>query len=202
MHKTLIILDWDDTLFPTSWVLKNNIDVNDTTILNDNGHLFEKLDLILYKLLLNCLKCGKVVIVTNAMVKWVTISSKMLPKTKKLIDKNIDIISARDIYQKEMPKKQFVWKKLIFEQLVIEHFMDKQYKVENIISIGDADYEFQALIDLYEDFKMKKRILKAIKFLQGPDYESLIDQLQVLNKSIFKVCNSKNHMDLKFKDLN
>jgi hypothetical protein len=136
------------------------------------------------------------------MVKWITISSKMLPKTKKLINKHIDIISARDIYQKKMPKKQFVWKKLIFEQLVIEHFMDKQYKVENIISVGDADYEFQALIDLYEDFKMKKRILKAIKFLQGPDYESLIDQLQVLNKSIFKVCNSKNHMDLKFKDLN
>ena len=26
-NKTLIILDWDDTLFPTTWVTTNDIDV-------------------------------------------------------------------------------------------------------------------------------------------------------------------------------
>ena len=30
--KTLIILDWDDTLFPTSWVLENKIDLTDPAI--------------------------------------------------------------------------------------------------------------------------------------------------------------------------
>ena len=28
-NSTLIILDWDDTLFPTSWVNKNNIEIID-----------------------------------------------------------------------------------------------------------------------------------------------------------------------------
>ena len=198
--KTLVILDWDDTLFPTSWVVKNSIDLNKQEVQRKYIDLFVKLDSLIFNLLKNFLKYGKVVVVTNAMVKWVKISSAILPNTQKLINETIDIISARDMYQKKMPGNMFAWKKLIFEQLVMEHFMNK-HRVENIISVGDADYEFQALVDLYENFKKKKRILKAVKFLSSPTYESLIDQLEVLNKSIHKVCTSKSHMDLKFRDM-
>ena len=35
--STLIILDWDDTLFPTSWVNKNNIE-----IMNNSKFIYKK----------------------------------------------------------------------------------------------------------------------------------------------------------------
>ena len=46
-YKTLIILDWDDTLFPTSWITKNEIDITNTNI----QHVFSKLDILISQIL-------------------------------------------------------------------------------------------------------------------------------------------------------
>jgi len=194
--KTLIILDWDDTLFPTTWILKNNIDVNNGEIKNKYIVYFAELDNVLYKVLINLMKYGTVTIVTNAMTKWVFLSSDIIPNTRNLIKKYIKIISARDMYQKKIPEME-KWKKLVFEQVVTDHFMNKHF-IENIISVGDAKYEFNALVDLHSNFKKKKRFLKSIRFMSSPTYESLIDQLEVLNNCVHKVCTSKKHMDLLF----
>ena len=84
-NKTLIILDWDDTLFPTSWATKNDIDLTDPDTQNKYIVSFSKLDLLLHKLLTNFLNCGTVIIVTNATLGWVLISSNILPSTQELI---------------------------------------------------------------------------------------------------------------------
>ena len=67
--ETLIILDWDDTLFPTSWLYQNKIDLSDSHIRNEYQTLFAELDNILYSLLIKLINLGKVVIVTNASSK-------------------------------------------------------------------------------------------------------------------------------------
>ena len=140
------MLDWDDTLFPTSWTLKNNIDLNNNAKKNKYIVFYSKLDLLLYKLLTSFMKCGKVVIVTNAMVKWVGISSTILPNTKRLLqESDIDIVSAREAYQKKHPGDMFLWKRNVFENVVTDYF-DEKSLIENIISVGDAEYEFKALI--------------------------------------------------------
>ena len=52
-HKgwVLITLDWDDTLFPTTWMIKNSID------LNTNAHTYKDLDMILYATLSYISQC-------------------------------------------------------------------------------------------------------------------------------------------------
>ena len=95
---SLIIFDWDDTLFPTSWVISSKI--------NTNSYVMTDLDNIVYTILKHCLRYGTVLIVTNAMPEWVHMSSNSLPKTKKLIGKYIQIISARNLYQKKFPEDQ------------------------------------------------------------------------------------------------
>lgn len=195
MNNTLILLDWDDTLFPTTWVVKNNLDLNNNDDINRYTYFFSNLDDMISTILSNFIRYGKVVIVTNAMEKWILTSMNAIPKTKKVIQ-YVDIISARDVYQKIFPQNMGYWKKLIFEQVVLDYFKDVD--IENIISVGDADHEFNALIDLYKKFKNKKRILKSIRFLKSPSLKSLIDQLDVLNKSIHKVCTTDKHMDLLF----
>lgn len=198
-YKTLIILDWDDTLFPTTWFVKNNINLNNN---KQNQYIvfFSRLDSLLSQLLSKLIKYGQVVIVTNATSKWIFLSSNLLPNTQKLIKEKILIVSAREFYQEKYPDQMILWKKLIFKQLVSNYFLD--HLLQNIISIGDADYEFYALIDLYNEHSfIKNRLLKTVRFLKEPSFEDLIDELDVLNASLHKLLVSNKHMDLKFKDI-
>lgn len=205
--KTLIIFDWDDTLFPTSWVVGNDIDLADPKIQNKFIVYFSRLDMLLYKLLTTCIEYGTVFIVTNAVIKWVQVSSSILPNTQKIINNNIKILSARDTYQSDYPDRMDLWKRLTFQDLVFNNF-DKhkhknkdKYKHQHIISIGDAEHEFNALINLYNESSITKdRLLKTIRCIKNPSFESLIDELEVLNSCIIKVLTTTDHMDLKFKD--
>ena len=199
-YKTLIILDWDDTLFPTTWTIQNNIDMTNKFTYKQYMSLFEKLDTILSNLLIKFQKYGTVVIVTNAATKWVKISSIVLPKTQKIITSSIQIISAREMLQEKYPNNMNLWKKIIFDELVINYFAEHGY--QHIISVGDAEYEFLALVELYNEHSViNKRLLKTVRFVTSPSFESLFDQLSVLYQSTDKILTSKKHMDLKFKDL-
>jgi len=197
--KTLIILDWDDTLFPTSWIINKGIDLTDIDIQNKYIVFFSKLDMIIHKLIFNMIKYGKVVIVTNAMTKWVDISSNVLPNTSTLIQKHVKVISAKDLYIKKYPQKVMLWKKLIFHRLIHEYFRySKSY--QNIISIGDANYEYNALVSLY-DKNNDSRYLKSIKFINKPTFDKLVDQLEILYRSISNVVKKKDQVDLVFDDI-
>lgn len=192
---TLIIFDWDDTLFPTTYIIKNNIN------LINNNQLFIKLDTILYKLLKKFLEFGHVVVVTNAILKWVFTTLESLPETKKLIINYIPIFSARELYSDQYPSAMTLWKKLLFEKIFEYYFKYQNNSRANIISIGDSDHEFIALTDLNNlNNKINiKLILKSVRFLPIPTYDIILDELQVLINCAGIICSSDNHMDLIFK---
>lgn len=195
--KTLIILDWDDTLFPTSWILKKKIDITNESIQNKYIVFFSKLDLLLHKFIFNMSKYGKVVIVTNAMNKWVNITANILPNTNILIQKSVKVISAKDIYKEKYPNNVAVWKKLIFNRLFKEYY--KGGSSENIISIGDADYEYNALISLAKE--VNTGYLKSVKLISKPTFDKLIDQIQLITESVKYIIKKKENLDLSFENL-
>lgn len=197
MH-TLTILDWDDTLFPTNWVMKNNIDLHNEKSRSRYSLLFGVLDRILVELLNRLLKHGDVVIITNAMPEWVHLSMGVLPGTAKVINDSIDIISARKLYQHKV--ETIDWKKHTFRDHFVHHYRDKKNGYQNVISIGDAEYERRALVQLYgwDDHKRGKRFLKTIQFVRGPTLPQLIDQLMVLNKVTDRVCSLRKHIELAY----
>lgn len=189
----IIILDWDDTLFPTTWSITKDIDIANTG--TKFKFYFTDLDKILYEFLNKCIKLATVFIVTNAVKKWVYKSALVLPKTRSLLNK-IKVISARDIYQKktlDIAK----WKLGVFKYIA-DNFTNP-YVIYHIISIGDADYEFNALLELLTHNNIKNNsYLKAIKLMPLPSFDDLSDQLEVLDTSIKKICGFEKHMDLKF----
>lgn len=193
-NDTLIILDWDNTLFPTSWILQNNIDIKDIEVSNKHIVYFYELDSVLYNLLNKLSTYGKVIIVTNALPSWVKISASVLPKTNYLLNK-IKVISARKNYQVKS-SNMMDWKKLAFRDEVSREMLNN--KIMNIISVGDAEYEYHALIDLY-NITHKPKLLKSIRFVDEPSNETLIDQLEVLSRAIQDICLTKKHLDLNFK---
>jgi hypothetical protein len=198
---TLIILDWDDTLFPTSWINKNNIEflsVENRTILYNK--YFHKIDNNLEHLLYKLTNCGKVFIITNALLNWIDMSVNILPKTSKLLKKNIiKIVSARGEYS-HYTSNMTEWKKLAFKREL--QSLLQNTKINNIISIGDAEYEYMALINLYENNKQKYRLLKSIKFKRNPNIYEIDEQLEITYNAIINVCMHPNHLDLVFRDKN
>jgi hypothetical protein len=196
--STLIILDWDDTLFPTSWINKNNIEflsAQNKTILYNK--YFYRIDDNLYNLLSKLTKCGTVIIITNALLNWIDMSINILPKTSKLLKNNniIKIVSARGDFS-HYTHNMTDWKKLAFKRELYLQLENK--KINNIISIGDAEYEYIALINLYENNKQNYRLLKSIKFKRNPDIYDIDEQLQITNNAIINVCKHKKHLDLVF----
>lgn len=193
-HKTLFILDWDDTLFPTKWTIENNINLMIPSKRDQYLVYFQELDRVLSSFLKTVTKLGKVVIVTNALIDWINISSVVLPQTYQLLRK-VQIVSARGNYR-HISSDMMDWKIMAFRDLIDDEF--KNSSLMNIISVGDAEYEYQALIALNNRKKQVKKYLKAVRFMKHPTHDILIDQLEVLSDAIPHVWKKNDHLDLKF----
>jgi len=192
--NTLFILDWDDTLFPTNWVMKNGINLMNASIREQYITYFQQLDRVLSAFLKNAISMGKVVIVTNALLDWIHISSIVLPKTYVLL-KKIKIVSARGSY-KHKSSNMMDWKVMAFHDVVDEEFQNES--LMHVISVGDAEYEYQALIALNKKTNGEKKYLKSVRFIKNPSHDMLIEQLEMLSFAIQDVWLKKTHLDLLF----
>jgi len=197
MNSTLIILDWDDTLFPTDWLERTYaMDSSDDSAINnikcpDFIKKMYKLDRTLSGFIHCVEKYGKLVVITNASNEWIMETSKFLPRTQCILAK-IPVISARDNYN-HLPKHE--WKRKAFAKEF------KNNDVDRVISIGDGKYEYQALMDLYRSSKRSKKILKSIKLSINPTYNVLIDQLNIVVNAINAIHNADFDLDLQFSEL-
>src|SRR3989338_423599 len=174
--NTLFILDWDDTLFPTSWIAKNNIDILHTKKEEHIEHFYE-LDKTLSNFLKTLSKHGRIIIITNALSEWVRISSHVMPITYGIL-KKITVISAKEFIGRER-KNVMDWKKITFFRVIDHEF--KNINVMNIISIGDDEYERYALKELSNTNMDKIKYLKSFRLLKEPNYNEIIEQINILN---------------------
>lgn len=194
-NNTLIIFDWDDTLFPTSWLLTNGIKLDNLLDRRKYTVYFKELDSALAKLLYKSISIGKVLIITNARTDWILLSKRILPESSKIIDTYIKIISARELYQHVYDMTE--WKKRTFMHNIYNYIRWS----EQIISIGDAEYEYNALISL-RNYVSPTHYLKTVRFVKTPSFDTIIDQLNVITKSLPEIRGQQSHLDLKILSLN
>ena len=138
--RNLIIVDWDDTIFPTSWILKKNINVITKNYLNDKNimKIINRLDTILCKLLEKMISVGKVIIITNATLSWIKHCCTILLKSNEIIIKNVEIISANDNYSKKYPLKISMWKKKEFNNQVFKYLKNNGYLLSyNMVTLEE-----------------------------------------------------------------
>jgi len=105
----------------------------------ESPNISEKLDEIanlVINILTRSLQAGRVYIVTNAMTDWVHYScSKWIPTLTGLLDQ-LDIISAREMFEETHPKPS-LWKINAFKELSSKHL--KPDNLVNIVCMGDSN---------------------------------------------------------------
>lgn len=187
-HNSLVISDWDDTLFPTSWISDNDIDLTDLKARYRYTRYFDALDRQLYSMIKKVRKHSDLMIVTNAAKQWVYVTLTVLPKTAQILQ-DVPIVSARDGFQ-HMTEIQN-WKRLTFKAE-----LEKKTHYKNIVSLGDAHYEHLALVDLYNWNIIPHKYLKSVKFIRSTDCIDLLNQIMLIGGEIPKIVGAQRHLDL------
>jgi hypothetical protein len=205
--KTIMLCDFDDSFFPTFWVNQNMISLSSEESINEYKLYFIELDKTISDFLVSVLTQTEIYFVTNASLKWIKVCLNVLPKTRKIImENNIRIVSARDNYSQTLSSPT-EWKINTFRDIVSKVVNNLSNDSEcntilNIISIGDANYEYIALLNLDNYFKNKNNsigyLLKSIKFIERPHFDLVIDQIQVVKRNINTIINKVGYVDLKF----
>lgn len=182
--QNIFVFDWDDTLFCTTSL--GNAPLN--KIPSKCQAILNKLDNSASTLLAKAANAGETFIITNSDKGWVEQSARfILPKTlKEITRKNIQVISARNLYSELYPNDMYRWK--------MEAFLSLKSKFEgdvmtNLVVIGDADIEMQAANALGKEFTHS--IVKTVKLKECPKVNELLKQQQIvldLFDEIFMSC--------------
>ena len=177
-HNSLFIFDWDDTLFPTSYLIKQGI-IDQENLPEELNNILNILENNIINILNFAVNKGDVYIITNSNMSWFIYSfDKYFPNLKNLLEK-INIISARDEYENIYPGQNKLWKEKAF--LNLRNDINTNL-VTNIICLGDSVIELEAGKILGS--KLNESFVKKIKFKENPEIEDLIKQLNLINDKI------------------
>ena len=211
--KPFIFLDWDDTLFFTTFIstekygkkLENirinmkGITMNEYMLMNPplnfaENYYNEKIiefDLSVSEMLRDIKKLGIVFIVTNATDGWIRDTSTFyMPKTFKELE-DIEQWSAQSTYKNIYTTKyngfQIKWKYEMFKYLLLQNKLNHN---KHVISIGDSDQELKAMQQL--KLELPNYSFNLVKLKNEPSIVDLKQEIDILKKEIPLLTTKKN----------
>lgn len=196
-EETVILFDWDDTICPTSAINKDY----------ELEQGCESLQALTKEARLTLEKAreiaGEVVIVTNATEGWVESSCEnWVPGLRPILDM-LEFASARSTWEPLGVTTPTGWKAAAFETIV-RRFYSRYWRQswKNIIVIGDACYEHEALAQvasLAPEGPGKRCRAKSIRFTSQPSVAQLAQELAMLRESFDDIVRHDDDLDLCFK---
>eukprot|EP00916_Digyalum_oweni_P004818 GHVL01008624.1.p1 GENE.GHVL01008624.1~~GHVL01008624.1.p1 ORF type:complete len:605 (-),score=75.56 GHVL01008624.1:460-2274(-) len=194
VNQTLFILDWDDTVFPST-TLGQYVHKHTWQLTNANPELFnqvQELDLRASELLKYLSTFGTAVFVTNATVGWIDDSSRrFMPLTLSACKTmNIKKVYAGTEFARVSVEQR---KKLAFET-VINDFQASSDCVKNVISVGDAIFEIDALHYCRHNFS--NVVGKTVAFAKTPSVEIISKELYHLGMIMRWLIPHAGHLDV------
>mmetsp|Transcript_75706 Transcript_75706/g.198542 ORF Transcript_75706/g.198542 Transcript_75706/m.198542 type:complete len:305 (+) Transcript_75706:333-1247(+) len=177
MH-TMLILDWDDTIFPTTWV-KEDCRMDWRLPVAAQMEPGPRMSLVLRlldtlaeraaALLSDAAAMANILIITLAKRPWVELSmNNFMPRLKRVMDTHqFKVIYAQELLDKEsvpegaadgsqtVEEVNDVWTRVKRDVISRElHLLHQEHNVswKNIISFGDSDFERHGTIMAGEDY--------------------------------------------------
>jgi hypothetical protein len=200
-HETLLIFDYDDTLFPTSFLAQNGYKLDGPDASMEIQAILDEYSIVVEKTLIDAQRHGRVVIVTNAESGWVTLTSqKFMPRLGSLLA-SFPSISARSTYEPMGISNPFQWKLKAFENVIYEHHQllsspDAAIARMNVLSFGDSIHERDAAHQVCATLSSSPLFCKSIKFIERPDIAQLTKQHVLIRDNLSKVVAHEGTLDL------
>ena len=216
--KTLLIFDFDDTLFCTKYfdtfsLPYQNIFTYEISLEEINPCLFKEIKELEKTIIELFVKLQNnnydVVIVSNADMKWIdNCMTHFLEELKEYINENtIKVYSAKNMYSNVMSGenadysrgRSTGWKIKCFEKVIKDLYGEENESniIEanidlNVLSIGDGEDEKKAVFKLSKSkFNFCQNLQsKFIRMIDYPSASSIIIQLEYLQNNINEVLNS------------
>ncbi|CAK0788407.1 unnamed protein product [Prorocentrum cordatum] len=196
--ENLVIFEWDDTLFPTTWLGEQGLLDEDCVITPAQDAQLEALADLAAVTLETAKRRGGVAIVTNAEQGWVEMSCEAIMPSLQPHLAGVTIVSARSRHERPGFFEPTRWKCLAFEELVREVYgaADPSGVAvrRNISSIGDSEYEMEALKWIATSTDCHA---KCLKLVQQPCLEKLMEQHEQLARIVDEVVDYHGNLDYK-----
>ena len=193
IFNNLFFFDWDDTLLCTSYLVPTGA-LNEMEVSKKDKPIISSLDSLASKLLAKTLKLGYVFIVTNGAPGWVELSStKFYPETAKIL-KNVKIISARGLCEKNLPGDMRQWKTKAFKY-ALDTIQIKRNIPTNMIFFGDSIIEMDSSYNVKECFS--NAYLKTIKFKENPSHTEKEKELKIIFNQLDSILTNFKNLSIK-----
>lgn len=181
--KTTAILDWDDTICPSTHLASLGLRVDDPSALPPSlQRQLEQLEVAVINIVEEALRFGQVVIITNAEAGWVELSGRrFLPRVVSFINSHdIKVVSARTSFESDFPDAPSSWKMAAFSQEVAVMFPNEDEL--NVLVLGDSMSERDAAHALSS--RLPNSRVKTVKFVERPSIDQLMRQVQLVAQSL------------------
>lgn len=212
------MLDFDDTLFPTTWLCTNYAEEGQTLVGSRNPKMQAEVreNILAFaptvkSFILSAKMVGMVFIVTNAVPGWVhAMITRYLPEVDEILD-DVHIIYAREVFmtaKKGVGRRRglstMAWKVEAMEQTLANMYGAKSWK--NIISMGDGPDEFHALQAVAEAHtnpvssntgKPRPCRVKAVKCMANPTLYELAIEIELLMQSLPAILQNDGSLIIK-----
>ena len=181
--QDLFFFDWDDTLFPTTWMSDNQyIKKMPGELPVEIQTLFAHLDLLLKNLFSMVFPLGKVYILTLADEGWINHGFRHFYPSLACFYRRFSLL-ARPPSIRTTDKAQ-TWKKNKMSQLVLSEYGDVGHRpgVHSVYCFGDSLNDRDAAKQL-EQFRLGLNI-KAVKFSDTPSIKTLYQEISLVKEGI------------------
>jgi hypothetical protein len=201
-NKSLQIWDWDDTLFPSTWINGQGLRLEDDEGASPEQQvLLDRLAKDVEQTLRLALATGDVVIVTNAELGWVDQSCRKFFPTLHPLVNTIKVVSARTSYEQIGVFNPLDWKVKAFEVEMCDFVPGAAYnfhglQVANLLSCGDSIHEREALMRASDTLAHDQRRVKSMKLPERPDLHSLHKTHAQLRQHLKLVVDHDGDLDL------
>lgn len=195
-NETCIVFDWDDTLFPSSFIDRKRL-IHARQFEEIPAELqksFAELEKTITRLITNACQYGTVLIITNAQTGWVELTtSKFMPSLLPLLTKSVRIVSARSSFERFFPGDPLCWKAAAFAHELHQLQKTVGIALRNVMSFGDSIEERTAVKIAAGQLRSRA---KSVKFLDAPSPRQLHQQIEVVANCLEWIWRHNGDLDV------
>mmetsp|Transcript_12218 Transcript_12218/g.36298 ORF Transcript_12218/g.36298 Transcript_12218/m.36298 type:complete len:285 (+) Transcript_12218:66-920(+) len=198
-EETVLILDWDDTVLPSTWVNRQGLRLDEGSQVSawQRQQLAEVAE-VAAKTIRIAKQYGTVVLVTNAERGWIELSCQKFMPTLVPSLENLKVVSARTTYESAECPAPVDWKIHAFDNETRRLYgwdtMVDPDQRKNMLSMGDGVHEREALLQVSSVLPNCRS--KSLKFVERPDIAQISKQLSLVTSCFDRIVHHDGNLDL------